>query len=71
MVMRFQSPLVYMHSVLVSGHGQTVHIQTRRHKTRRLTGSLLFAHRMFYQILNKNEKYHTTTLKMEMDWSNR
>ena len=30
----------------------------------------MFAYRMFYQNLNKNEKFHPTTFKMEMDWSN-
>ena len=35
-----------------------------------LSGSLLFAHRMFYQHLNKHEKYQRTPLNMEMDWSN-
>ena len=32
--------------------------------------SPLFAYRMFYQNLNKIEKYHPTSLKTEMDWSN-
>ena len=34
------------------------------------SGSQLFAYGMIYQNSNKNEKYHPTTLKMEMDWSN-
>ena len=33
-------------------------------------GSQLFAYRIFYQNLNKNEKYHPTTITTEMDWSN-
>ena len=35
-----------------------------------LSGSSLFAYRMFYQNFNKNENYHPTSLKTEMDWSN-
>ena len=34
------------------------------------TGSPLFAYRCFFYNLNKNEKYHPTTLKLEMDSSN-
>ena len=33
------------------------------------SGSPMFAYRMFYQNLNKNENYDPTTLKTEMDWS--
>ena len=35
-----------------------------------LSGSSLFAYRMFYQNFNKNENYHPTSLKTEMDLSN-
>ena len=34
------------------------------------SGSPLFAYRIFYYNLNKSEKYHSTNLKREMDWSN-
>ena len=34
------------------------------------SGSALFANRIFYQSLNKNEKYHPTSLKTKMNWSN-
>ena len=44
----------------------------RSHATERgvLSGSPLFANKQFFQNLNKIEKYHPTSLKTEMDWSN-
>ena len=55
----------YKLSVRFVGHRQTVQNQIRRRKKRRLTGSPLFANRIFYQNLNKNEKHHPTTLKQK------
>ena len=34
------------------------------------SGSPLFAYRMFYQHLNKDENYHSTTIQTEIDWPN-
>ena len=54
------------------GIWQTVQNQIRRHKTRRLIRSQLFAYRMFYLNLNKNGKktIPPNNPLTEMDWSN-
>ena len=60
----------YMPSVLFVGHRQIVQTQIRCHRMWRLIRvSTVFLHKFLLK-LNKNEKYHLTSLKTEMDCSN-
>ena len=56
----------YMPSVVFVGHWQIVQTLIRRH----IPGYPLFACIIFYLNLNKNEKYHLTSLKTERDCPN-
>ena len=61
----------YKPSVLFVGHRQTVQNQMRRRKMRcliRFLSTICLQNK--YKNLNKKEKYHPTTLKLDMDSSN-
>ena len=59
----------YKHTVFVVEHRHMVQTQSDAAERGVWSGSPLSAYIMFYQNLNKNEKYHLTTLKTEMEWS--
>ena len=59
------------HSVLFVGHAQTMQTQIRRSKTLCLISvSTVCLHIFLSKFENTLKKYHPTTLKTEMDWSN-
>ena len=60
----------YKPSVLFMGQTNSVDPDQTSHNVTSDQGINSFAYRISFEFLNKNEKYHTATLKMEMDWSN-
>ena len=60
----------YKPSVPFLGHWQTVQIQIRRRRTRRLIRVFTVCLQDFYSKYNKNEKVHQTPLQLEMGSSN-
>ena len=62
----------YMPGVLFVGHQRTEQNQISRRKTRRLIrfSTICLQKFYFFLSLNKNEKYHPTTLELEMNLSN-
>ena len=67
-VIIYYSP--YMPSVLFVGHRQTVQTHIGRHRMRRLIRVSTVCWHNFLLKLEKNDKYHLTSLKTEMDCSN-
>ena len=62
-IIKFNNP--YNHSVLFMEQKQIVRTQIRQHRTRRMISVTLFAYIMLYCHLNKNEKKHHPTTRLQ------